>query len=354
MKKLSALSLAISVALLGITLWSFPIAGHANGAAAASLANSDAESLVNDTTDTQTETATAEPTETATPEPTETATAEPTETATAEPTETATEEPTETETTTEAPTETVTEEPAETATATEPPTEEPAETVTAEPTETETTDGSDDDGSDSGGSSSDGGDSDDDSDSDDGGGAVEPDEDDEDESSDETVPTETATPTPVETVTATPVATTEAATVNENGVRIESASLTADWVRSGFNTTVRAQVTNTRSSPVTETFVVTVDGERVTTQTVELSPGTETTVRAEFEAVEGTVSVDGVEAGDLRVANQSVTTGEDDSVTAGESTTGSSGPGFSVRQVGLLLALLAVAGRMSQGLRGGR
>jgi len=130
-------------------------------------------------------------------------------------------------------------------------------------------------------------------------------------------------------------------------LRITDASLSADWVRSGFNTTVRTTVRNPRSRTVDETLTVTVDGEPVATNRVTLDPEEETVVETEFEAVNGTVRVNGVTAGPLTVENQSVSaTGADEEVT-----TAAQGPGFSLAQVGVAVAVLAAIGWTRRGLR---
>jgi len=123
-------------------------------------------------------------------------------------------------------------------------------------------------------------------------------------------------------------------------LQVREASLSADWVRSGFNTTVRTTVRNPRSQPVNETLTVTVDGEPVATNRVTLSPEAETVVETEFEAVNGTVQVNGVTAGSLTVETQSV------SVTDGDeaATTAAQGPGFTLPHVGVAVAVLALLG----------
>ena len=130
-------------------------------------------------------------------------------------------------------------------------------------------------------------------------------------------------------------------------VRVADASLSADWVRSGFNTTVRTTVRNPRSRPVNETLTVTVDGEPVATDRVALAPEEETAVETEFEAVNGTVRVNGETAGQLTVENQSVSVTDSDEA----ATTAAEGPGFSLAQVGVIVAVLAVVGWTRRGLR---
>ena len=130
-------------------------------------------------------------------------------------------------------------------------------------------------------------------------------------------------------------------------LRIRDVSLSADWVRSGFNTTVRTTVQNARSRPVNETLTVTVDGEPVATNEVALDSAEETVVETEFEAVDGTVRVNGVTAGQLTVENQSVpaTVGDE------QATTAARGPGFSLAQVGVVVTILTAIGWTSRALR---
>ncbi|MDT3435415.1 CARDB domain-containing protein [Haloarcula sp. 1CSR25-25] len=161
-------------------------------------------------------------------------------------------------------------------------------------------------------------------------------------------PADNATGTePVRTEEPTATDTPESGADSSGTLRITDASLSADWVRSGFNTTVRTTVRNPRSRTVDETLTVTVDGEPVATNRVTLDPEEETVVETEFEAVNGTVRVNGVTAGPLTVENQSVSaTGVDE-----EATTAAQGPGFSLAQVGVVVAVLAAIGWTRRGLR---
>jgi len=137
---------------------------------------------------------------------------------------------------------------------------------------------------------------------------------------------------------------------------VTEASLTADWVRAGFNTSARATVENPTDEAVEQTLTVTVDGTPVISRPVELDPGEQTTVSMEFEAVEGAVAVNGVSAGDLRVgSNTDQTGGESGADETGESgggaepaaeTVAASGPGFTVQVVALVLALVAGVARL--------
>jgi len=234
-------------------------------------------------------------------------------------------------------------------------TAEDAETEADEETEEGDTDDDDADGADSDGDDADDDDSDrddaDDDEADDQDG-TETSAEEETTSRNETTgggaPADNATETePNRTDELTATSTPERGADSSGPLRITDASLSADWIRSGFNTTVRTTVRNPRSQPVNETLTVTVDGEPVATNEVALDPEDETVVETEFEAVNGTVRVNGEPAGQLTVENQSV------SVTDGDeaATTAAQGPGFSLAQAGVVVAVLVVIGWTRRGLR---
>lgn len=161
-------------------------------------------------------------------------------------------------------------------------------------------------------------------------------------------PADNATETePNRTDESTATSTPERGADSSGSPRITDASLSADWVRSGFNTTVRTTVRNPRSQPLNETLTVTVDGERVATNRVTLGPEAETAVETEFEAVNGIVRVNGEMAGQLTVENQSVSVTDGDE----QATTAAQGPGFTLPQVGVVVAVLALIGWTRRGLR---
>jgi hypothetical protein len=85
-------------------------------------------------------------------------------------------------------------------------------------------------------------------------------------------------------------------------IEVIDAVVPADVVRPGVETTVRATVENPNDRELSGTLNVTIDGERVAQKEVSLGPGERTEVTIAFEAQEGTVAVNGVEAGDLRVS----------------------------------------------------
>ena len=111
---------------------------------------------------------------------------------------------------------------------------------------------------------------------------------------------------------------------------------------------MRTTVRNPRSRPVNDTLTVTVDGDPVATDRVRLEAGAERVVDTEFEAADGTVRVDGVTAGQLTVENQSVSATDGDE----RATTAAQGPGFSLTQVGVAVAVAALVGRTLRRRRG--
>jgi uncharacterized cupredoxin-like copper-binding protein len=136
----------------------------------------------------------------------------------------------------------------------------------------------------------------------------------------------------------------------ESGIELRDATSVYSWVRAGFNGSVRATVVNPGDEPASRELTVRVDGEPVATRTVRLDPGERGVVTVEFPATEGTVTVDGVEAGELRVggAREPPDTAADAS--------GGTGPGFG--PVATLLALVAAGalsavGRWRRETRGG-
>ncbi|WP_276272972.1 CARDB domain-containing protein [Haloarcula litorea] len=119
---------------------------------------------------------------------------------------------------------------------------------------------------------------------------------------------------------------------------VTSATVPADFVRRGYDATVRATVENPTDSAVTETLAVTVDGERVTTRSVQVDPGEQRTVRIEFPATAGSVRVDGVSAGQVSTLPANGTA----------ETTSGSGPGFGWVAVVVALGLLLLSGARRQ------
>jgi hypothetical protein len=133
---------------------------------------------------------------------------------------------------------------------------------------------------------------------------------------------------------------------------VVDATLPADWVKTGFDTSAQVTVENPTDDTVEETLMVTVDGELVATRTVRLDAGERTPVRIEFEAVEGTVAVNGVNAGNLSVGLEpgSSGSGTDGSGDATEGIAGAAGPGFTVQLAVLVLALVAFGARLRRRL----
>jgi hypothetical protein len=142
----------------------------------------------------------------------------------------------------------------------------------------------------------------------------------------------------------------DASTPTPAELSVTEASLLADWVRAGFNTSARATVENPTDEAVEQTLTVTVDGDPVASRTVRLNGGEQTTVTIEFEAVDGAVAVNGVSAGDLRVGSDSGQPDGDSESGGGAQpateTVAASGPGFTVQLVVLALALVAGLARL--------
>ena len=124
----------------------------------------------------------------------------------------------------------------------------------------------------------------------------------------------------------------------ESGVELRDARSVYSWVRVGFNGSVRATVVNSGDEPVSRELTVRVDGEPVATRTVRLDPGEEDVVAVEFPATEGTVTVEGVEAGELRVG------GTREPPETAVDASGGTGPGFGL---GAFLLALVAAGALS-------
>ncbi|MFC5135289.1 MULTISPECIES: CARDB domain-containing protein [Haloferacaceae] len=77
-----------------------------------------------------------------------------------------------------------------------------------------------------------------------------------------------------------------------------------DWVRTGYETSVSATVRNTGKRTVTRTLVVSIDGEAVAERDVSVEPGETAAVDIAFEPTDGgTVTLDGVEVGELSVGD---------------------------------------------------
>jgi hypothetical protein len=121
------------------------------------------------------------------------------------------------------------------------------------------------------------------------------------------------------TTTGTPTA---AGTPTDEGIAVIDATSVYSWVRSGFNGSVRVTVANRDDERASRELTVRVDGDPVATREVTLEPDRRREVTIEFPATEGTVTVEGVEAGELRV-------GEENSDPPSEGTeTEATGPGF--------------------------
>lgn len=132
--------------------------------------------------------------------------------------------------------------------------------------------------------------------------------------------------------------------LNENGSPVVAASMQADWVRSGYNATVRATVANPDARAVTQNLTVTVDGEPVTTRRVRIPGDSERQVLIEFPATEGQVAIDGVSVGNLNVSEGASTEAAQELVAR------TSGPGFGIgAALASVIALAVLALRRRRG-----
>lgn len=84
-------------------------------------------------------------------------------------------------------------------------------------------------------------------------------------------------------------------------IEVVGATVPADWVKQGYATAVRVTVMNTANQTANRSLTVTVDDQPVANQTVTLQPNERDVVTIQFEAVGGTVAVEGVEAGRIQV-----------------------------------------------------
>jgi hypothetical protein len=138
----------------------------------------------------------------------------------------------------------------------------------------------------------------------------------------------------------TDASTTATPTAEEGELVVRDAKSQYSWVRAGFNGSVRVTVANPGDRPASRELTVRVEGEPVATRTVTLDPGASAEVTVEFPATEGTVTVEGVEGGELRVGS---TAGATESNADTDASSGF-GPGFG--PVATLLTLVA-AGALS-------
>ncbi|RAW44136.1 hypothetical protein DQW50_15945 [Halorubrum sp. 48-1-W] len=127
-------------------------------------------------------------------------------------------------------------------------------------------------------------------------------------------------------------------------VAIESGSVeivdadVPDWVRTGYETTVSATVRNPGERAVTRTLVVAIDGEAVAERDVSVEAGETADVDIAFEPTDGgTVTLDGVEVGELSVGDSR---GDSDPSPDGPDSTDDI-PGFG--PITAVVALLATA-----------
>jgi hypothetical protein len=127
----------------------------------------------------------------------------------------------------------------------------------------------------------------------------------------------------------------DSGTATPGNVDVVATGGLADWVREGYDASVTVTLVNRENRTAARTVPVAVDGRRVTTETVRLGPNARRTVSVSFPAVEGVVSVAGVEAGRLSVRESLGPTAEPH-----RGSTDARGPGFGA--VAGLLAVCAV------------
>ncbi len=94
-------------------------------------------------------------------------------------------------------------------------------------------------------------------------------------------------------------------------IEVVNATVPADWVKQGYRTQVRVTVVNTGLQPAQRLLTVTVDDRPVATAVVRLRPTERDVVTIGFDAVAGTVAVEGVDAGRIDVNETRGGTGED-------------------------------------------
>jgi len=138
--------------------------------------------------------------------------------------------------------------------------------------------------------------------------------------------------------------TTDRSVLNSEQAEVVAVGGLPDWVRDGFNASVELTVVNRGNTTVTETVEVTVDQEPVANETLRVTPGERTTATIEFLATEGTVRVEGIEAGTLSVGD-SWTAVEDSERQA----TASRGPGFGGASAVAAIVVAVVALRRRRG-----
>lgn len=139
-------------------------------------------------------------------------------------------------------------------------------------------------------------------------------------------------------------------------IEVVGATIPADWVKQGYATTVRATVVNTANRTATRSLTVTVDDQPVANQTVTLQPNERDVVTIQFEAVGGTVAVEGVEAGRIEVSEGfgETETGPDDTMDGGEPAFELSGGAGAVLVLLVGALLLLLASTLIQVVRRGR
>lgn len=129
-------------------------------------------------------------------------------------------------------------------------------------------------------------------------------------------------------------------------IRVLDATLIDEEIDAGESAIVAVDVENPEELPAEQDLAVTVDGDPVASESVSLEGVERADIEIEFEPTEGgTVAVDRIEAGTLTV--QSSGGSDDESLGDDDPETVIEIPGFTIGIVGVMLAVVAVVGRVS-------
>jgi len=139
--------------------------------------------------------------------------------------------------------------------------------------------------------------------------------------------------------TVTPRASDDTDGTGTRAIQVTDVAVPSDWVKEGYEATVRATVVNTADWTANRTLTVTVDDQPVATETVTLRPSERDGVVIEFEAVGGTVEVEGIDAGRISV-------GDGDDGAGARVDTAVEGPGLGF-ELGIAVLVVAVVGLVS-------
>lgn len=152
----------------------------------------------------------------------------------------------------------------------------------------------------------------------------------EEESSSTAIPTASAASTPPD----------QPLDSNVPAIELVEARGLADWIREGYNASVRVTLVNPGDTAVRYPTQVTIDGELVANETILVPANGETTESVEFPARSGTVRVDGTEVGSLTVS-ESFQAAPDRTAES----TGGDGSGFGFGTVALVVLAVVIGAR---------